>query len=82
MEDNWIRDTKLAPKSHYETYFVKVDGKQQPRRKIVEKKIIVATHCKQVLTTQWLPDAGRWEFLKEAEEFVAWQPYPDYPEAS
>ena len=34
-----------------------------------------------VILSKWLPEEGRWRNFHKANPPIAWQPWPDHPEA-
>lgn len=43
--------------------------------------VILATKCKQVTKSRYLPDEDRWEGLAKGEQPIAWQSWPEHPGA-
>lgn len=44
--------------------------------------VILATKCGKVTKSYFIPDADRWLMLAKGEQPVAWQPWPEHPEAA
>lgn len=42
--------------------------------------VILATKCRKVLKSHWLPDEERWVMLAKGEEPVAWMAWPEHPQ--
>lgn len=43
--------------------------------------IIVASKCGKVFKSRFMPDVGRFEGFNKGEMPVAWQPWPEHPNA-
>lgn len=72
----WNFDIKSAPHGRYE---VKQRREGVDVRVFVPEKVILATKCRKVLQSYYVPDEKRWMFLHHGEQPVAWMPWPEYP---
>jgi hypothetical protein len=87
---DWNFDISAAPRGHYvEETLPGRSGSVRTIRKHAAPKVILATKCKKVIQSKWLPPddserrpIGRWEMLNAGEEPVAWMPWPSHPEVS
>lgn len=89
----WNFDISLAPRGRYVVRHRQF-GKGNGDTKVFEPdRVILATKCKQVIASRYLPAdglsrrRGRWEGLATGEAPVAWRPFaavgpqPAHPEA-
>ena len=44
-------------------------------------RLILATKCGKVTSSQYLPKENRWEALAKSESPIAWQAWPEHPSA-
>lgn len=87
----WNFDISSAPKSYLSTETRIVRGKPQDVQVLIDIPIVLATKCKRVFKTRWLPakpkdkngytdrPVGRWEFLGTKEQPIAWRPWFTHP---
>jgi hypothetical protein len=86
----WNFDISDAPRGKIVQRTVKVKDKDVTSDVFKPDRLILATKCGKVTTSEYIPRhqrAGgiwveaRWEFLATGEEPVAWQVWPEHPHA-
>ena len=77
----WNFDISAAPRGKIVQRTVKVKDKDVTSDVFRPDRLILATKCGKVTTSQYIPDQKRWEFLATGEEPVAWQVWPSHPHA-
>jgi hypothetical protein len=77
-QDGWSFDIKSAPHGRYE---IKQRREGIDTRVFVPERVILATKCKKVLLSHYIPEEKRWLMLGKGEQPVAWAPWPTHPEA-
>lgn len=77
----WNFDISKAPRGSYVIKNRKFGASPADTKVFRPDRLILATKCGKVTTSQYIPDEKRWEFLATGEEPVAWQVWPDHPHA-
>jgi hypothetical protein len=80
----WNFDLTKAPRGSFVVKNRKFGNTPADTKKFEPDRVVLATKCGQVLLSQYLPDAKRWEGLATGEQPVAWHPFdgalPAYPQ--
>jgi hypothetical protein len=76
----WNFDLSQAPRGRKVASTVTVKGVEHVRDTFVPAKVILATKCRKVTLSHWLPDEERWLMLAKGEQPKAWHAWPQYPE--
>lgn len=83
---NWNLDMSSAPKGKTVTKQVLFADKNSASGQslksfdeFVPDLVILASECKKVIKSYWLPDENRWAGFSEKSRPVAWQPWPEWP---
>ena len=77
----WNHDMSAAPKGHYEDVVQNIGKNVAMSVRHVPVPIIAAGNGGIVTLSKWLPAEGRWNMFTKAVPPMAWQPWPDHPEA-
>lgn len=78
---SWDFDISRAPKGNMVTRYVATKDGKKPFEAFEADHVILATKCGKVTVSYWIPDESRWCMLSKGEEPVAWQRWPDHPDA-
>ncbi|KFB10364.1 hypothetical protein [Nitratireductor basaltis] len=78
---SWNFDLSAAPKGKPIQREVKRKGEVVLVDDFQHQKIIAAGRCGVVTVSRWLPEEGRWEMFTKEHPPIAWQPWPEHPEA-
>lgn len=78
----WNFDISKAPRGRYVIQNRKFGKGQADTRVFEPDRVILATKCGQVIPSRYLPEAKRWEGLATGERPVAWQVWPEHPNAA
>ena len=76
--NDWNFKIDEAPKSHIKKVAYTTKDGEREREVITLKPVILATKCKRVVKSCWLPKEGRWEMLGKDEQPLAWMPWPEW----
>lgn len=75
----WSFDISQAPRGKNVTTVHQRPKGDFAVTKFVPDSVILATKCRKVLKSHWLPDEERWVMLAKGEEPVAWMAWPEFP---
>lgn len=78
----WNFDISAAPRGRIVQQTRKVKGEDVTGDVFQPDRVILATKCGQVTTSRYLPKEDRWEGLATGEQPLAWQLWPEHPEAA
>ena len=81
MQMDWNFDISQAPRGRYVVKARKIGKGEGDQRVFVPEPVIVATKCGVVTRSHYLPEQKRWAMLAKGEQPVAWQPWPEHPNA-
>lgn len=86
-EYNWNFNLDEAPKGKIvavQRLVVDKDSASGKSLRTVEEYqadiVILASQCRKVIRSYWLPEEARWAGFKAGENPVAWQSWPEWPE--
>ncbi len=80
--NDWNFNIDDAPQSYMEDTVVIIKDKETTKQVLNKVRVITASKCDKVIVSYWIPKEDRWCMYSKNESPIAWQHYPEHPNAA